>query len=35
MELESLRCIVRHLERVVVIRPTIGDTVSQGTSGHV
>ena len=35
MELESLRCIVSRLERVVVVRPTyvllfLGDTVSQG-----
>ena len=35
MELESLRCIVRRLERVVAVRPTcelfLLETVSQGT----
>ena len=39
MELESLRCIVNCLERVVVVRPTYVlfslETVSQGTFEHI
>ena len=38
MELESLRCTVRHLERIVVVRPTYVlfsfVTVSLGTFEH-
>ena len=40
MDLESLRCIVSHLERVVVVRPSyvlfsLETTVSEGTFGHI
>ena len=39
MELESLRCIVSRLERVVVVRPIFVlfslETVSQGTFEHI
>ena len=39
IELESLRCTVSRLERVVVVRPTYalfcGETVSQGTFEHI
>ena len=39
MKLESLRCIVRRLEKVVVVRPTYVlfslETISQGTFEHI